>query len=109
MALAVFGLFARTLRAAPPIWIIQTASAPAGPWTNAVSGTSSQMFARLVLSNAPASTVAIGGVMTVADATGVLSNGVGYATIVLSTNDWSAMMGSSGIHSNLWEVTITHQ
>jgi len=44
-----------------------------------------------------------------ANATGSLSNGVGHATVVLSSNDWAAMTGGDGIHSNLWEVTITHQ
>lgn len=48
-------------------------------------------------------------VLTVTNATGSLSNGVGHATITVSSNDWATMTGGTGIHSNLWEVTITHQ
>lgn len=107
--LTVGMLLTATSFGGPPTWYVQLSPNMAGPWTNAASGTSSQMFARLMLSNALASTISLGGVVTVANTTGFLSNGVGYATIVLSTNDWNAMTSNSGIHSNLWEVMITHQ
>ena len=93
--------------AASPTWYIQLAPNVAGPWSNAVSGTSSQMFARLVLSNAPASTVNIGGVLMVPSIT--MSNGIGYATVLVASNDWCNFCCRPGTNTIQWRLTITHQ
>lgn len=112
--LTVGALLAATSFGAPPTWYVQLSPTMAGPWTNAVSGTSSQMFARLVLSNAPASTITIGSVIMMAptssgQASSAFSNGVFMVQAAPpSLNDWNTLTGGSGIHSNQYEVIIPH-
>jgi Na+/glutamate symporter len=76
-------------------------------WTPVAVPTNANFALRLV--GPHGQSAAVGTTLTITNATASLSNGIGRATITVSTNDWAAMTGSTGIHSNLWEVTITHQ
>jgi hypothetical protein len=106
-----------TAETAPPVTTILIATNPAGPWTAVYTNSSStDFFAKLQLSNASSASLSIGNVITVSNsspasgvATATLTNGIGYATITLSSNDWAALTGATGIHSNQWRITIKGQ
>ncbi len=86
-AVAIFELFALTLHAASPTWTVQTAGSPVGPWTNAVSGTAPQLFARLAVSNAAGATVGIGGVVTIpSSGQATFSNATLTVTAAIASN-----------------------
>lgn len=102
---------------APPVTTILITTNPAGPWTAVYTNSSApDFFARLQLSNASSASVSIGNVVIISNScpasgvsTATLTNGIGYATVMLSSNDWAALMGAPGVHSNEWRIAITHQ
>ncbi|MGD1019732.1 MAG: hypothetical protein ABSA12_10495 [Verrucomicrobiia bacterium] len=101
LALALLIAAPLVMAVAAATWTIQTSGSPGGPWTNAASGTSAQMFARLAVSNSVAATVGIGGVVTITNpstgsgqaAAAVLSNGVLTITAAIASNSLKQIQG----------------
>ncbi|MGO9244940.1 MAG: hypothetical protein ACLPT4_10615 [Verrucomicrobiia bacterium] len=102
---ALLLLMAVSLRAAPPVPVLVTTNGAQTWYTGCVVNATAAMV-KLQGSSGMGATLNI---LTITNATGSVSNGIGRATIIVSSNDWATITAGTGIHSNLWEVTITHQ
>lgn len=95
--------------AASPNWSVQwsTTTPASNAFSTIATTNTSQGFLRIV--GPSGQSFAAGIVLTISNATGYLSNGVGYATITLPSNDWRTFTSQPAGTSNQWRITITHQ
>jgi hypothetical protein len=112
-AVAVWlGLIAWASRASgalPPSWSVKVSTnSPAQSAFFAVATFNSPNgFAEIQAPNG--STILAGSIVTISNITATLSNGVGTATILLSSNDWKTLMSQPGSSSNLWYISFVEQ